>query len=245
MTVCVICMWLIRVDKAWKLWIPFQTSPKWHRLIGLRCTWKTLKPEILMFVTITDVVGVQIVNEMVKSSAQASFTFYFSIEQPDFFFISVEKFNICSHQKYADPTARHSHWIESKRTAHSNWRRHVGQWPVHCWDLLATMPMVELCECYWNNSLNPHTNETLISNQLTDNPLEEDSFLMRYTLLDCPTVERNLPKMFGAADEDRYMVHEKITIQLRSSLQMLRKYFESVFYIPIYIYCKEDIVGES
>lgn len=66
---------------------------------------------------------------------------------------------------------------------------------------------------------------------------------MRYTLLDCPTEERNLPKMYGASDEERYMVQEKITIQLRSSLQMIRMYFENVFYIPVYIYCKEDIIG--
>lgn len=66
---------------------------------------------------------------------------------------------------------------------------------------------------------------------------------MRYTLLDCPTVQRNLPKMLGTSDEERYMVHEKITVHLRSSLQTIRKYFENVFYIPIFIYCKEEIVG--
>ncbi|KAG4079692.1 hypothetical protein HA402_009078 [Bradysia odoriphaga] len=174
-------------------------SPKWHRLIGLRCTWKTLKPEILMFVTITDVVGMQIVNEMRNSTSTA--TRNMLIPQQG---IHIELNRSEQHIQIGDAAA------DSDRfTVEIYWQ-----------------------QCRWLS-------------YLAENPSAEDSFQMRYTLLDCPTVERNLPKMFGAVDEDRYMVHEKITIQLRSSLQTLRKYFESVFYIPIYIYCKEEIVGRA
>ncbi|KAJ6621434.1 Centrosomal protein of 120 kDa [Pseudolycoriella hygida] len=175
-------------------------TPKWHRLIGLRHSWKTLRPEILMFVTITDVVGVQIINEMRNTTSSA--TKNMLIPQQD---IHVEL---------------------NRKEQHIQ----IGDSALDCHRFTI--------EIYW------HHCEWL--SYLTENAATTDvSFQMKYTLLDCPTERRNLPKMYGTSDEERYMVHEKITIQLRSSLRMLRKYFENVFYIPIYIYCKDEMLGRA
>lgn len=78
-----------------------------------------------MFITITDVVGVQIVNEMVRTLRS----------HPHFIaqthYIRLEKFNFHGYKEYADSKTRPAHRTKQEGTTHSNRKFSIGLPSIH------------------------------------------------------------------------------------------------------------------
>ena len=46
-------------------------------------------------------------------------------------------------------------------------------------------------------------------------------------------------------DEDIWSIQEKIMINFRSSVKMLREYLQKVFFIPIHVFSNNQIIGKK